>query len=262
MLFSAATRCGLMEADVLAFCRRVPFRFSAATRCGLMEASAWNDITPRHRACFPQRHAAASWKLTRKWLKSACALTFSAATRCGLMEAGWHSQTGSPLRAFSAATRCGLMEAFADGVLDANDVTFSAATRCGLMEAPAARRAPQTRRPAFSAATRCGLMEAPLRRAARRRIRRFPQRHAAASWKRQAALGGDRRGEGRFPQRHAAASWKRGRLGGSGAPHGEFSAATRCGLMEAALGRATSVRPARVFRSDTLRPHGSMRASS
>ncbi len=84
----------------------------------------------------------------------------------------------------------------------------------------------------------------------------------------------------RFPQRHAAASWKHPGSGSTPSPRSAFSAATRCGLMEA---RMPAPRPAAlrcfpqrhaaaswklaralsghdqhvVFRSDTLRPHGS-----
>ena len=61
---------------------------------------------------------------------------------------------------------------------------------------------------------------------------RFPQHYAAASLKQSALLSNERRKVG-FPQHYAAASLKLGRQAHNMAREHPFSAALRCGLIEA-----------------------------
>ncbi len=109
--FSAALRCGLIEARIVMLCSRCWGLFSAALRCGLIEA------LPPHRVGeqpprFPQHYAAASLKLTHIDGMAASIASFSAALRCGLIEAlRQPHQKLWVTAAFSAALRCGLIEA-------------------------------------------------------------------------------------------------------------------------------------------------------
>ena len=111
--FSAASRCGLMEARTANWCRSYAARFSAASRCGLMEARPAAGCPARPDPRFPQRHAAASWKHYRPGREVKLTTVFSAASRCGLMEAASARSRCWSTTAFSAASRCGLMEASA-----------------------------------------------------------------------------------------------------------------------------------------------------
>ena len=108
----------------------------------------------------------------------------------------------------------------------------------------------------FSAALRCGLIEAALQSVALDiSALRFPQHYAAASLKRSNLLGSRRRRVFRFPQHYAAASLKR-LIDVSDSPVLRmFSAALRCGLIEAPRSGGMGIWKREVFRSITLRPH-------
>ncbi len=154
---------------------------------------------------------------------------------------------------------------------------YSAAIRCGLIEALSIALntiCPNT----YSAAIRCGLIEATLERGFNSPPHGIPQRFAAASLKQHIGIAARQFGQS-IPQRFAAASFQQ--LAGQGevAAIGRYSAAIRCGLIEAATSRtdggARPCIPQRfaaaslkqcgggqvgtflqvVFRSDSLRPH-------
>ena len=60
-MFSAALRCGLIEARTPIECKIFAWTFSAALRCGLIEAPPVSDY-PAAGEGFPQHYAAASLK--------------------------------------------------------------------------------------------------------------------------------------------------------------------------------------------------------
>ena len=155
---------------------------------------------------------------------------YSAAIRCGLIEASPWLRRASPTRRYSAAIRCGLIEAGSAKPTAKTCASYSAAIRCGLIEARIAATWSRGRR------------------------RSIPQRFAAASLKQVSAL---RTAFDviRIPQRFAAASLKLVRLGQLLVDHVAYSAAIRCGLIEAWNGANGDESMTTVFRSDSLRPH-------
>ena len=82
----------------------------------------------------------------------------------------------------------------------------------------------------------------------------FPQHYAAASLKRE-TTSRPSQAASRFPQHYAAASLKRVELQEFLSVSGVFSAALRCGLIEAERWEADAGHLDAVFRSITLRPH-------
>ena len=86
-VFSAALRCGLIEANRGRNPSRPICGFSAALRCGLIEASQCRATGSGNTRSFPQHYAAASLKLGSRWSFYAPPCSFSAALRCGLIEA-------------------------------------------------------------------------------------------------------------------------------------------------------------------------------
>ncbi len=134
--FSAALRCGLIEARYRRDGVTPATVFSAALRCGLIEATSIQHRPWIHSARFPQHYAAAS-------LKQLAGVVGAVA-----------------IFAFSAALRCGLIEAIVLALLAVVPRRFSAALRCGLIEARRRRRYAERLYPGFSAALRCGLIEA------------------------------------------------------------------------------------------------------
>ena len=130
----------------------------------------------------------------------------------------------------------------------------------------------------FSAALRCGLIEAARARSDCPDQWRFPQHYAAASLKQEVdghdlTLGqrfpqhyaaaslklsdvhAQERWRGRFPQHYAAASLKLHRPTVARLLRAAFSAALRCGLIEAHAQAYFAASGLLVFRSITLRPH-------
>ena len=179
---------------------------------------------------------------------------------------------------FSAALRCGLIEAFHPPIHAGPHPEFSAALRCGLIEASVGNSCSPTRSGRFpqhyAAASLKHLTGARIRTplesfpqhyaaaslkqpgpAARRRYAsRFPQHYAAASLKLVLGRDIDERPVC-FPQHYAAASLKLVRSPPGACGSQWFSAALRCGLIEAAGSIVLCPRATWVFRSITLRPH-------
>ncbi len=89
--------------------------FSAALRCGLIEALQC-PAEPLQFFRFPQHYAAASLKHRLRANANSEHSGFSAALRCGLIEAASATRVHSLQRRFSAALRCGLIEAFSWGL--------------------------------------------------------------------------------------------------------------------------------------------------
>jgi len=78
-MFSAALRCGLIEAQDYTTRASGSLSFSAALRCGLIEASTRCCLVTMPQTCFPQHYAAASLKPPGQSITPAGELMFSAA---------------------------------------------------------------------------------------------------------------------------------------------------------------------------------------
>ncbi len=208
--------------------------YSAAIRCGLIEAAGIRSALYSAETCIPQRFAAASLKQQspcRHHVAPSCIpQRFAAASL--LLKFGLRCDDARAQ--YSAAIRCGLIEATPIFPLGASSLSYSAAIRCGLIEARLAVHESNMPASAYSAAIRCGLIEAMgLTASVASSFMGIPQRFAAASLK--PALPARRPSSHPcgIPQRFAAASLKPSVPPLHLLTLPTYSAAIRCGLIEA-----------------------------
>ena len=230
-------------------------QFSAALRCGLIEASVTTIAPCTFIGRFPQHYAAASLKLTRGVKAGLESLSFPQHYAAASLKRRVIMSTTQGCGSFSAALRCGLIEASLGAMVStAWRRSFPQHYAAASLKRGVSHTTFDTLAQ-FSAALRCGLIEARKGWIGNPSLPRgFPQHYAAASLK----PAGFRRAwfaHGRFPQHYAAASLKqqiirpRWRLAPRFPQH---YAAASLKLVPPAERRRNAMP---VFRSITLRPH-------
>ncbi len=153
-LFSAALRCGLIEAPAERSATPPAFAFSAALRCGLIEAGKC-QCHPVRDARFPQHYAAASLKHWCISITLVMAGRFPQHYAAASLKPIWCEFNHPRLKCFPQHYAAASLKLPRDGWLPTPCGRFSAALRCGLIEASRPRFQREITK-MFSAATRQG----------------------------------------------------------------------------------------------------------